>query len=384
MNEGPGLHDLSKVTAAAQADRAARNAALTLALTLPGDTVLYLLLPVYAATFGVSLPEVGVLLAANRLVRIAGNGLVARVYASRGPRLTCTVAACAAAASTFGYAVLSGVWALVVARLLWGLSFAALNIANQALPTSEALGAARRSGRARSIVAIGPMVGLFGGAIISEFYGPRVVFMILGCIALLGPIFALRVPTTRDGYYAEGPRFSWPGPISAWSFAMGFTLDGLFIFGLSLLAAATVPHGAVVAAGAAMALRYMAEIILSPAGGAMAQRHGARRVLIALSLACAAALAVLGTSGILLWLAVLATVILRALMQPLPAPVVAEAYPGAARVPALARQATWRDIGAGAGPLAAGFLFPVAPAAAIYIGAAAMLAAASLWLARKA
>ena len=74
---------------------------------------------------------------------------------------------------------------------------------------------------------------------------------------------------------------------------------------------------------------------------------------------------------------------LRALIQPLPAPVVAEAYPGAGRVPALARQATWRDIGAGAGPLAAGLLFPIAPAGAIYLGAAVLLAGSSLLLLRK-
>ncbi len=137
------------------------------------------------------------------------------------------------------------------------------------------------------------------------------------------------------------------------------------------------------AAGAAMALRYLAEILLSPVGGAMAQRHGARRMLIALSIACSTALLLLGTGGLLLWIGVIATVMLRALIQPLPAPVVAEAYPGPARVPALARQATWRGIGAGAGPLAAGLLFPIAPAAAIYVGGAILLAGSSLLLLKK-
>ena len=42
---------------------------MTLSLALPGDTLLYLLLPLYATTFGVTLPEAGILLAANRLVR---------------------------------------------------------------------------------------------------------------------------------------------------------------------------------------------------------------------------------------------------------------------------------------------------------------------------
>src|SRR3981081_1215803 len=56
------------------ADRASRDASVTLGLTLPGDTVLYLLLPLHAAVFGVTLPEAGLLLAANRLVRIARYG----------------------------------------------------------------------------------------------------------------------------------------------------------------------------------------------------------------------------------------------------------------------------------------------------------------------
>lgn len=362
------------------ADKAANDAALTLALTLPGDAVLYLLLPVHAAAFGVTLPEVGVLLAANRLIRIVGNGLVARFYARRGPRLTCLCAAVAAAASTFGYAFLTGLWALLAARLLWGLSFAALNIANNALPTAEQTGAARRSGRARSIVAAGPMVALLAGAMLSEMYGPRPVFLMLGMLALVAPAFAWRVPRAPDGYTPTRPRITWPEPISVWSFSMGFTLDGLFVFALSLLAVATVPHGAVVAAGAAMALRYLSEIALSAAGGAMAQSIGARRLLIVLSVACSATLCLLGAQGIVLWLGVLLTVVLRALLQPLPAPVMAEAYPGAARILAIARQATWRDIGAGAGPLVAGIAFPAAPAYAIFIAAAGLLLASTLLL----
>ena len=64
------------------------------------------------------------------------------------------------------------------------------------------------------------------------------------------------------------------------------------------------------------------------------------------------------------------------------APVIAQDCPGAARVPALARQAVWRDIGAAAGPLAGGLLFPVLPAPIIYAGAALLFAPASLGLAR--
>jgi hypothetical protein len=90
-----------------------------------------------------------------------------------------------------------------------------------------------------------------------------------------------------------------------------------------------------------MALRYLAEILLGPAGGAAAQRWGARRVMVALSMACAAGLALVGAGW--LWTGATLIVILRALLQPLPPPIAAADNPGAARVPALARLATWRE-----------------------------------------
>src|SRR4051794_13074364 len=97
----------------AAADRGSRSASLTLALVLPGDTVLYLLLPLYASSFGVNLPEAGLLLAAKRLVRIAGYGWVARGYERFGPRAACIAASVGAVAATLGYALLSGVWPLL-------------------------------------------------------------------------------------------------------------------------------------------------------------------------------------------------------------------------------------------------------------------------------
>src|SRR5262245_16086602 len=175
------------------ADRASRNAALTLTLALPGDTVLYLLLPLHAATFGITLSEAGLLLAANRIVRVFGYHWVARFYTTRGPRTACLAASVGAILSTFGYAACSGVWLLLIARLMWGLAFAAMNIANQALPTSHMQNALRRMGRARSIVAIGPMAGLLVGGIAADLWGPRVVFLALGCIALLAPFLALKL-----------------------------------------------------------------------------------------------------------------------------------------------------------------------------------------------
>jgi MFS family permease len=366
-----------------EADRATFNSSMTLSLAMPADIVLYLLLPIHAAKFGVSLPEVGLLLAANRLVRIAGYSWVARFYAERGPRTACMLAAIGSIIAALGYAICSGLWVLLVARLIWGLSFAAMNIAVHALPTAVLNGAARRSGWSRSIIACGPMIGLAGGAVVAHFYGPRVVFFLLAAIAVFALAFAHRLPITPEQHVSSGPRFSKPGPISIWSFCMGFTLDGLFVFGLAILAKESVPESAALAAGFAMALRYLFEIVLSPVGGQLSGGIGARRLLIMLSLLAAASLVLLGLGSPWLWIGAIAVITLRALLQPLPAPFVAEAFPGPSRVPALARQATWRDIGAGTGPLAAGLLFPIFPALAIYTGAAALLTLSSIWMIKR-
>ena len=82
-------------------DRNSRNAALVLGMSLPADTVLYLVLPIYAPQFGISLAQAGMLLAANRLIRIAGYSTVARLYAKHGDRAACTIAA-----------VIASIWAL--------------------------------------------------------------------------------------------------------------------------------------------------------------------------------------------------------------------------------------------------------------------------------
>ena len=79
-----------------------------------------------------------------------------------------------------------------------------------------------------------------------------------------------------------------------------------------------------------------------------------------------------------LWIGAVIVVVLRGLIQPIAAPVVALENPGRDRVPALARLATWRDLGAGAGPLLAGALLPVVAHEVLYGAAAALLAISAI------
>ncbi len=352
-----------------------------MAAALPSDTVLYLLLPMYGAAFGISLTEAGVLLAANRLVRIVGYGWVARFYARRGDRLTCTLAVVVAAACALGNAVFSGFWALLPLRLAWGLSFAALNLSTQVLATSLPTGAAARSGRSRAFIALGPVLALPVAALLSEAVGPRWIFVVLALVAAAGLIAARRLPTRpHTGLVTRRRGPSRPTALDTWSFLEGFALDGLFIIGLSVMGQAVLPGSAVIIAALLLALRYGAEIVLSPLGGRLADHWGAERLLVGLTLITSLALVGFGLGW--LWSCAAAIVVLRALQLPLLPPIVAHRHPGPDRVRALAARAVWRDIGAGLGPIAAGLLLPVLSPLWIYGLSAALLAAAGLACAR--
>ncbi|WP_368042097.1 MFS transporter [Burkholderia metallica] len=358
------------------ADRHSFCAALTLALCAPGDTLLYLLLPMHTHDFGVGFAQAGILLGANRLVRIAGYAYVLRFYCKHGDRTTSLRAALATACCAFGYATLSGFWAILVLRLMWGMSFAALNLSAQVLATADPADLAHRVGRSRAVFASGPMLALPVGAALTLAYGPRVIFFLLGGVALLGVIQALRLPgAPHPAVTLSDRRIRLPDSVAIWSFMEGVILDGLFIVGLSTVAEQHMPATGVVAAGVLLALRYAAEMLLSPLGGHAAHRWGAVRMLVVLSLLSGGALIGYGSQ----WFVVCGggILVLRALQLPLVTTVVAQQHP-TMRVQALASNAVWRDIGSGIGPLIAGFLLPVASPMLIYSGAAIFLSISAL------
>ncbi|WP_416363161.1 MFS transporter [Pseudomonas sp. NFX183] len=361
------------------ADTTSRRAALTLALCLPSDVLLYLLLPMESQAFGITLAQAGVLLAANRLVRIFGYRHVLNFYARNGDRLTCMIAAGAATVCALGNSLLSGFAALLGLRLIWGLCFAALNLSTQVLATSEPAGAARRAGRSRAMIALGPMLALPLGGWLTLWAGPRPIFVMLAGCCLAGLWVARGLPTAGHDLHGTGRRFKWPDSVATWSFIEGVALDGLFIFGLSIQAQKILGGDAVLIAGGLMALRYASEMLLSPLGGRAAQRFGATSMLLLFSFLSALALTAFGSYWVIVGAA--AVLVLRALQLPLVTTLVAERNPGSMRVSALASNAVWRDVGAGLGPLLAGLLLPVASAPWVFglAGAAIAVSAVFCW-----
>lgn len=327
-----------------------------LSLASLGDVLLYVVLPVSAASFGVGLAWVGVLLAANRITRIVLYGAVAAFGEAAGSRSLAIVAAFAAAVSTLVLWAGDGGPILLVARILWGLAFAGLSLAALSYAVADRNRAGSRVGVSRAIHQMGPALSLSVGAWLAGVVGPRDVFFLLGLVSLLAVPLASTLP--KDQVRANREKTQWlpkPKLFDLFFFVVGLVVDGVFAMTVALMLAKTAsPEAAMLAAGLILALRRFGEILLAPVGGFLGDRLGTGKVLFMSTVLLALGFAVLAAgqtfAGSLLVIAA------RAAIAALGPAVVAQRAGGEGTLHRLAVMQTWRDFGAAVGPLITGIL----------------------------
>ena len=144
--------------------RAIIGSSSIMSLALLGDALLYAILPAYAEDFGLTLPWVGVMLSANRFVRVFAHGAIARLTHAVGVRRMCIGAAVVAALSTALYGFAQGPASMLEARILWGLTYASLVLATLTCAVEYRERAGTRVGVSQAIQRAGPILALFGGA----------------------------------------------------------------------------------------------------------------------------------------------------------------------------------------------------------------------------
>lgn len=333
--------------------------AVALSFASLGDVLLYVVLPVHASVFGVSLAWVGVLLAANRLTRIFLYGGVAAFGDAVGPRRLAILASVAAAVSTLMYGFMSGGPALLIARILWGLSFAALNLAALAYAVAYRARAGRRVGVSRSIYQIGPAFSLSVGAWLAGVVGPREVFLILGIMSVAAIPFALRLPV--EGRRSKRRETAWlprPHRIDLFFFVVGFAVDGVFAMTIALVLAQSVAaEAAILGAGLILAVRRFGEMVFAPLGGILGDRYGAVRVLLAAALLMGMGFVLLFFNWAYVGSALL--IVARAAIAAVGPAAVARRSRETETLYRLAVMQTWRDFGAAVGPLVTGLWLSV-------------------------
>jgi MFS family permease len=175
--------------------------ALGTGLSLLGDTSLYAVLPTHTADAGVIMTQVGLLLSANRFIRLALNGPAGLIY-DRYPRRYLFVSALfIGALSTAMYALTTGFWPLLVGRLLWGLAWSGIWVGGNTiiLDISQAQNRGRWIGIYQTAFYFGASSGAVLGGLLTDWLGYHRAMGIGAGLTLFGAIIAfLFLPETRQ------------------------------------------------------------------------------------------------------------------------------------------------------------------------------------------
>ena len=347
---------MTSSTVAPVGGRAVALSGAVIGLGLLGDTLIYAVLPLYHEAFGVSLAMVGVLLSLNRWVRLLANSAMAHLGERVGPRTLMVTAAVGAAVSTTCYGLDGGDALQIAARMLWGFSFAALNLGSLAYAVADRANAGKRVGTSRGIIGMTQATCFIAGGFLVLSVGPRNVFLILGALTLLGLLAALMLPhLPSEPSRQRGFRLPRPQRLEVWGFLLGFSGDGVFLLTLAFLLRDSVGSMApIIATTFVLSLRCFVEASGGPIGGWLSDRFGARRVASLIG-----TVLVLGYVLIACHIDLMGSIVIvltRGLYNTLIPVMVMERVSGG-YLSSQASYSTWRDFGAAVGPLTAPWLF---------------------------
>ncbi len=323
------------------------------AFSLLGDQVLYAVLPVLYQDLGLTALQVGVLLSANRWIRLLTNSLAHQAAHRFNPRVMLVAAFMLGAATTAAYANTGSFTTLLCARLLWGLAWSFIrHLGVGAIMADVPLYAAGTTmGTYNGISRMGSVAGLLGGTMLVEWLGFYDAMLTLAAISLLAAPLAARgigeqireKSTTRQS-------------IAPYFLVLGVTLGAVGPgFVMSVLGAALVIHNpeeawlsTAVLTGALLAARYLMDSVLAPVLGATFDRLGfSRATLLFLTVGGAALLLAAIAPGMITF--VLAVLAFFATATALQAGVAGNASKLGSGPYAL--YVTASDFGAAAGPL---------------------------------
>lgn len=293
------------------------------ALSLLGDSSMYAVLPTHAAYAGVAVAAVGILLSANRMIRIVLNGPVGLVCDRVSGRAVFIPALFIGAGSTAMYGLTQGFWPLLAARLLWGLAWAGIWVGGTSivLQIGPAHTRGRRVGLYQFFFYLGASSGAVMGGILTDWLGYRQAMLVEAALTLLGAMIALLLlPETRSNNPRPEPAANAaptpphnPGPALRPQLAAAISLFGvnrLLIAGvllstLGLLLQAQIGGsvqwlglvlGVATLTGLGLGLNSFIAMLAAPLAGGLSDRLGRRWPVVAAGLAAG-----LAGFGLLAW-----------------------------------------------------------------------------------
>ena len=388
------------------------------AFAIMGDSLLYAILPLAAGDLGLLPVHVGLLLSANRLIRLLSNTWLSALFARFGPYRTFVISAILGVLTTAGYGLGWGFVVLLLARIGWGISWSGLRQGTyQSIWAGANTEAGRMMGLMWGIVRGGSAISAVLGGFLFDYYGYQTtVWTIAALSALAIPIAAglswpaSASPSSREGQSHQPSRspienremkkaarrgglnilHSWTvalsDPLQRSVLLVGFfklLLNSILIATASIFLAdrfGTDSGGMMLGlrvgslTGIVLGTRWFSDLFLGAAMGALADWVGRIRLTIVLVfLLCLGLGVTLWASGSLAFFALLAVLIVSTGVN-----VVLDAYANQAALVTPQPQlfvgayATTSDLGSAVGPLFAFSLVTAMGFAPVY-GVAALL-----------
>ncbi|MED4583984.1 MFS transporter [Brevibacillus choshinensis] len=350
--------------------------ALVTAFCLLGDSMLYVVLPIYWQEAGLSsLWEVGILLSINRLVRVPLGPLVGKWYERAGGRIGLVVAVILAFLTTVSYGF-HGFWIWLVMRSVWGIAWTFLRLGAYSLivSVSEENNRGQLMGLYNGLYRLGSLGGMIAGALLASWLGLGTTAFILGCFSLpaLALVFLYIRPSFQKRHvYTDAVRTTerfwkqksvWATMATALVVAMVY--QGMFASTLSRLIEIRQPVvwigglalGAAVMASLVQGARWGWEPWAAPWFGRLSDRYGRKSIFVWALLAAAVLFGVLHAPvSFSLWICILMGIqltatVLTTVMDTLAAD---EATRQANSTALMTLYSVVTDVGAALGPLLA-------------------------------
>ncbi|WP_072710971.1 MFS transporter [Lacicoccus alkaliphilus] len=182
--------------------------ALVTALSLLGDSMLYIALPIYWEQAGLeSLWQVGVLLSVNRFVRLPAAPFVGWLYKRISLKTGLVIATLLGALTTLGYGLFTGFIAWVILRSLWGVAWSFFRIGGLASVSVYAKKdeVGKSMGTYNGLYRLGSLFGMLLGGIFVPLVGLQAVAVAFGILTLSGLFFILTFMEQGSGRSAVFP-----------------------------------------------------------------------------------------------------------------------------------------------------------------------------------
>ncbi len=279
------------------------HVAVVIALAIMGDSLMYSLLPLEAENLGIPLVLVGLLLSANRIIRLFSNTWAGLAFERWGPRIPFIFAAVLTLITTALYGAGWGFLVFLFARAGWGIAWSVFRQGGyQAVWSAPGDIKGRLMGTLWGIVRLGSAVSVvLGGYLYDEYnYSFAVLVITIISATAIPAAFALRWPQTaqpqtdqRSSFLRDIKQAAQTAP-RRWILVVGFMdtlFEGVMSATISIYLSQrlggdidNITLGIGTLAGVLIALRYLANIFFSPILGALSDRLGQPPTLVFLSL----------------------------------------------------------------------------------------------------